>query len=37
MIFYCNKDIKLVKTEARRNYLVTEPSYHSTEFSLKAY
>ena len=21
MIFYCNKDIKLVTTEARRNYL----------------
>ena len=24
-----NKDIKLIKTEAWRKYLVSEPSYHS--------
>ena len=24
-----NKDIKLVKTERRKNYLVSEPSYHT--------
>ena len=28
-----NWDIKLVKTERRRNYLVSEPSYHTTNFS----
>ena len=25
-----NKDIKLVSTESRRNYLVSEPNYHTT-------
>ena len=27
------KDLYLVKTEARRNYLVSEPTYHTTKFS----
>ena len=27
-----NRDIKLVTTESRRNYLVTEPNYHTTKF-----
>ena len=26
------KDIKLVTTERRRNYLVSEPNYHTTKF-----
>ena len=26
-----NRDIELVTTEARRNYLVSEPNYHTTE------
>ena len=26
------RDIKLVKTERRRNYLVLEPNYHTTNF-----
>ena len=26
------RDIKLVTTERRRNYLVSEPNYHSTQF-----
>ena len=26
------KDIKLVTTERRRNYLVSEPNYHTTNF-----
>ena len=26
------RDIKLVATEKRRNYLVSEPNYHTTEF-----
>ena len=25
-------DIKLVTTERRRNYLLSEPNYHTTEF-----
>ena len=25
-------DLKLVKTERRRNYLVSEPNYHTTKF-----
>ena len=29
-----NRDIKLVATEERRNYLVSEPNYH-TKFFLK--
>ena len=27
-----NIDIKLVRTERRENYLVTEPNYHTTVF-----
>ena len=27
-----NRDIKLVMTEKRRNYLVSEPNYHITNF-----
>ena len=27
-----HRDIKLVITERRRNYLVPEPSYHTTKF-----
>ena len=27
-----HKDIKLVATERRRNYLVSEPNYHTTSF-----
>ena len=27
-----HRDIKLVTTEARRNCLVSEPNYHSTNF-----
>ena len=27
-----NIDIKLVTTERRRNYLVSEPNYHTTKF-----
>ena len=27
-----NRDIKLVTTERRRNYLVSEPNYHTTKF-----
>ena len=27
-----NKDIKLVATERRRNYLVSEPTYNTTKF-----
>ena len=26
------RDIKLVTTERRRNYLVSEPNYHTTKF-----
>ena len=26
-----NRDVKLVTTEARRNYLVAEPNYHTTK------
>ena len=26
------RDIKLVRTERRRNYLVSEPNYHTTKF-----
>ena len=29
------RNIKLVKTERRRNYLVSEPSYHTTKFFIK--
>ena len=27
-----HRDIKLFTTEARGNYLVTEPNYHTTKF-----
>ena len=27
-----NRDIKLIKTKGRRNYLVLEPTYHFTKF-----
>ena len=27
-----HRDIKLVRTERRRNYLVSEPNYHTTKF-----
>ena len=27
-----NRDIKLVTTERRRKYLVSEPNYHTTKF-----
>ena len=27
-----NRNIKLVTTERRRNYLVSEPNYHTTKF-----
>ena len=28
-----NRDIKLLTTEARKNYLLAEPNYHATNFS----
>ena len=31
------RDIKLVTTERRRNYLVSEPNYHATSFSQNIY
>ena len=30
------KDIKLVKTETRRNYLMSEPNYDATNFFFKS-
>ena len=30
--FKKHRDIKLVTTERRRDYLVSEPSYHKTKF-----
>ena len=27
-----HRDIKLVTTERRRNYLISEPNYHTTNF-----
>ena len=30
-------DTKLVTTEVRSNYLVSEPNYHKTSFFLKIY
>ena len=27
-----HRDVKLVTTERRRNYLVSEPNYHTTKF-----
>ena len=32
-----HRDIKLVTTGRRRNYLVSEPNYHTTNFSQKIY
>ena len=32
-----HKDIKLVTTEARRNYLVSEPNYHAIEIKKHMY
>ena len=32
-----HRNIKLVTTERRRNYLVSEPNYHTTKFSQKVY
>ena len=29
--------IKLVTTKARRNYLISQPNYHTTSFFLKIY
>ena len=31
------RDIKLVTTEARRNYLISEPNYHTKNPLLKIY
>ena len=30
-----NRDIKLIKTERRRNYLVSERNYHSTKIFIE--
>ena len=30
-----NKGIKLLTTERRKNYLVSEPNYHTTKFFTK--
>ena len=30
-----NSNIQLVTTERRRNYLVLEPNYHTTKFSIE--
>ena len=30
-----HKEIRLVTTEGRRNYLVSEPNYHTTKFFTK--
>ena len=30
-----HRDIELVTTERRRNYLVSEPNYHTTKFFIK--
>ena len=32
-----HRDIKSAKTKNRRNYLVSEPNYHATNFSQKIY
>ena len=32
-----HRDIKLVTTERRRNYLASEPDYHTTNFLQKIY
>ena len=30
-----HRDIKLVTTERRRNYLLSEPNYHTTKFFIE--
>ena len=30
-----NRDIKLVTTERKRNYLVSKPNYHTTQFFIE--
>ena len=30
-----NRDIKLLTTERRRNYLVSEPTFHTTKFFIE--
>ena len=32
-----HRDIKLVITERRKNYLVSEPNFHTSKFSQKIY
>ena len=32
-----HRDIKLITNETRRNYLVSEPNYHTKEFFQKVY
>ena len=32
-----HRDIKLVTTKRRRNYLVSQPNYHTQSFSQKIY
>ena len=32
-----NRDITLVKTDRRKNYLVSEPNYHTTKFFTEIY
>ena len=32
-----NRDIELVITERKRNYLVSEPNYHTTKFFSEIY
>ena len=32
-----HRDIKLLTTESRRNYLVLEPNYHTTKFLRNIY
>ena len=32
-----HKDIKLIATEARTNYLVSQSNYHTTKFFKKGY
>ena len=32
-----HRDIKFATTEKRRKYLVSEPNYHTTKFSLEIY
>ena len=32
-----HKDIKLVTTERRKNYLVSDPNYHTAEFFTETY